>query len=119
MRETHVFICIFNLKFNLMKKQDFFDKEEKKVLNISEFTEFNHNEESDTKACGLDPKSSTFNDRNDVFFAELNDMFSGQNSGNPVSSTAECIERNFSTREISFLLAKSIITESLITKEVE
>jgi hypothetical protein len=114
-----MFICIFNLKFNLMKKQDFFDKEEKKVLDISEFTEFNHNEESDTKACGLNPKSSTFNDRNDVFFAELKDMFSGKNSGNPVSCTAECLEKNFSTREISFLLAKSIITESITTRGEE
>tara|TARA_R110002049_G_scaffold116934_1_gene269799 strand:- start:204 stop:518 length:315 start_codon:yes stop_codon:yes gene_type:complete len=103
-----------------MKKQDFFDKEERKVLEISKFTDFDHDNESDADACGIDSKDSSFYERNNRFFDDLQETFNGEtNNGNPVSITCELLEKNFSSREISFLLSKSIITESLLTKKKE
>lgn len=94
-----------------MKKQDFFKRKEKKPLVISNFTDFNHNEESDTSACGIGEDLSNFEKRNNNFFDELQGIFSGKFEGNPVSIVAECVEQNFSSREVSFLLAKSIMSD--------
>ena len=94
-----------------MAEANFFERKEKKQLEISGFTDFNHNEESDTSACGIGKDLSGFEERNNNFFDELQGIFSGKFEGNPVSIVAECVEQNFSSREISFLLSKSIMSD--------
>lgn len=94
-----------------MAEADFFERKEKKQLKISDFTDFKHDEELDTSACGLNSDLSNFESRNNLFFDELQSIFNGKFEGNPVSIVAECVEQNFSSREISFLLSKSIMSD--------
>lgn len=71
---------------------------------------YNLEEENDAIACGLeDPKSSTFVKRNSEFFDKLNEVTSNGMEGNPVAVVSEIIEERFNSREISFLLSKTIL----------
>tara|TARA_R110002051_G_scaffold313144_2_gene388930 strand:+ start:111 stop:434 length:324 start_codon:yes stop_codon:yes gene_type:complete len=93
-----------------MAKANFFERKIAKV-STGEFSEFNHKEENDFIASGLKEDPAGFQERNDAFFDDLNFIRSDKNLGNPVSLITEAVERNFSSREIAFLLAKTIMVE--------
>tara|TARA_R110000824_G_scaffold148119_1_gene317644 strand:+ start:37 stop:360 length:324 start_codon:yes stop_codon:yes gene_type:complete len=95
-----------------MAKPNFFERKEAKIP-VGTFSEFNHKEENDFTASGLSKDTEGFQQRNDAFFDDMNFLRKDENDGNPVSLVTESVERNFSSREISFLLAKTIMAEML------
>lgn len=95
-----------------MAEPNFFERKEKKETKISKFNDFNHDHDSNFVACGLsEDDNESFVLRNKEFFDDLGVIFEKNSGKNPISSIAECLEKNFSSREISFLLSKTIMSE--------
>lgn len=89
---------------------DFFNR---KKINKPKFEEFDLTKESDLEACGLEKKGESFINRNNSFFESLKKHMNVESPDNPVGAVAKQLEDHFSTREISFLLAKSILIQGL------
>jgi len=91
--------------------EDFFLKRKSTSVEIDGYSkEYDSSNEDDKLACGLISEGSTFGDRNIVFFEVLQDNMAKAEPGtNPVAIVSSCLESHFSTREMSFLLAKSVI----------
>ena len=96
---------------------DFF---ERKSIKKPTFGEFDLKNESDLASCGLDAIGSNFAARNNSFFESLktrlqssNDVIEAGEFENPVAVVAELAEQHFSSREISFLIGKTILNEML------
>jgi len=100
----------------MSEKQDFFNRKEG-ILSDGKIGGFDHDEEDEFVACGLNPDKKGFSGSNDAFFEDLTNI---QKSGKMnLSLIVESIEKNFSTREISFLLGRSIVSELLASAENE
>lgn len=95
--------------------EDFFLKRKKAPsIEIDNYSDYKKDEENDLASCGLQPADeSTFNERNRLFFQQLKEGLATLEGSNPVPMVSEAIESHFSTREISFLLAKSVIVNMM------
>jgi|TARA_R110000764_G_scaffold120410_2_gene208152 hypothetical protein len=95
--------------------EDFFLKRKKAPsIEIDDYSDYKKDEENDLASCGLQPADeSTFNERNRLFFQQLKEGLATLEGSNPVPMVSEAIESHFSTREISFLLAKSVIVNMM------
>lgn len=91
--------------------KDFFLTKKETSVKLDEFKDYDLENESDTKACGLKESSeSTFLKRSNDFYKNLSFLFSKRDdTRNPVAKVCKDLEKNFSSREISFLLSKSIL----------
>lgn len=91
--------------------KDFFLKKKETSIKLDEFKDYDLENELDTEACGLTSKSeSTFLKRSNDFYKNLEFLFSRRDDNrNPVAKVCKDLEKNFSSREISFLLSKSIL----------
>lgn len=94
--------------------EDFFLKRSKtsETTPIDSFGDYDHKNEDDLASCGLAESSkSTFDNRNDNFFERMKSALeSNDRDVNPVSTVSRLLEAHFSSREISFLLAKSVVS---------
>ena len=91
--------------------KDFFLKKKETSIDLDKFKDYDLKNELDTEACGLTSQSeSTFSKRSDDFYKNLEFLFSRRDDDrNPVAKVCKDLEKNFSSREISFLLSKSIL----------
>jgi len=91
---------------------------ERKKIAKPKFGEFDLTKKSDLEACGLVKGDDSFLIRNEFFNKSLRKFADDlEYNGNPVGTVAEQLEKHFSTREISFLLAKSMLVEGLREEE--
>ena len=92
--------------------EDFFLKRKKTPsIEIDDYSDYNNDDiESDMHSCGLKTDdSSTFAERNNLFFQELkSNITTAGKERNPVEITSSCLERHYSVREIAYLLSKNI-----------
>ena len=94
--------------------EDFFLTRKHSSVKIDDYSDYKKDEEDDLVSCGIQPSGeSTFDERNKLFFQKLKENLSTLEGSNPVSMVSETIENHFSTREISFLLAKSVIVNMM------
>ena len=95
--------------------EDFFLKRKKAPsIEIDDYSDYKKDEEDDLVSCGIQPSGeSTFDERNKLFFQKLKEGLATLEGSNPVPMVSEAIESHFSTREISFLLAKSVIVNMM------
>ena len=89
---------------------DFFQR--KKIVKPS-FGDFDLSNESDLESCGLERNGASFQKRNASFFETLEKAANMESTDNPVGSVAKQIEKHFSIREMSFLLAKTMLVKGL------
>jgi hypothetical protein len=83
----------------------------RKTLKLDKVGEMDGQNENDLESCGLKPvEESTLIQRNNEFFDSLNIKASEGFGENPVCATVKLMESLLSPREISFLLAKQILT---------
>lgn len=85
----------------------------RKSVKLPEPGEFKKGDLDDLGACGLSSSKLSKNDllkRNEDFFEIVKTDLSENEDDNPVAIVCERLEQNFSSREISFLLAKTMIT---------
>ena len=77
------------------------------------YGEFDLTKESDLESCGLESNGKSFNSRNASFFKTLESAANMESTDNPVGQVAKQLEEHFSVREMSFLLAKTMLVKGL------
>jgi hypothetical protein len=86
----------------------------RKSLKKDSIGPFKLESEIDTESCGLEnPNDSTFVKRSNNVFDTIKECIVNESKDNPIGVVAKALEDNLNYREMSFLLAKTMLKETI------